>query len=245
MLDTKGPAKTAIDAMAKQNVYIGRIWPVWPTYARITIGTAAEMEQFQTAWQKVMTGARDGQRGTMPRRGELAVRAEARWHRNGLAWSRDLFPPGTTEPRLHTSPRATRYHLLMPKKTCRLRQACEPFVKLSTAEHSSADAASWVYRSDIVESAVGSKSPAPGSVVRVLDPRANSWAARFNSSSSQIAIRMISHGSVDDLPALVAERIRAAHRLSQGTCLRYRRLPHRFQRSRFLPRPHRRPLLTT
>jgi len=30
MLDTKGPAKTAIDAMAKQNVYIGRIWPVWP-----------------------------------------------------------------------------------------------------------------------------------------------------------------------------------------------------------------------
>jgi histidinol-phosphate aminotransferase len=57
MLDTKRPAKPAIDAMAKQNVYIGRIWPSMPTYTRVTIGTAPEMEQFQTAWQKVMTGA--------------------------------------------------------------------------------------------------------------------------------------------------------------------------------------------
>ena len=57
MLDTKRPAKAAIDAMAKQKVIIGRIWPVWPTYTRITVGTAPEMEQFQAAWQKVMTGA--------------------------------------------------------------------------------------------------------------------------------------------------------------------------------------------
>src|ERR1700719_1893806 len=57
MLDTKRPAKSTIDAMAKQNVFIGRIWPVMPTYTRITIGTAPEMEQFQTAWRKVMSGA--------------------------------------------------------------------------------------------------------------------------------------------------------------------------------------------
>ena len=57
MLDTKRPAKPAIDAMAKQNVFIGRIWPVMPTYTRVTIGTAPEMEQFQVAWQKVMSGA--------------------------------------------------------------------------------------------------------------------------------------------------------------------------------------------
>ncbi len=57
MLDTKRPAKPAIDAMAKQNVYVGRIWPVMPTYTRVTIGTAPEMEQFQAAWQKVMSGA--------------------------------------------------------------------------------------------------------------------------------------------------------------------------------------------
>ncbi len=66
MLDTKKPAKAAIDAMAKQNVFIGRIWPAWPTYTRITIGTATEMEQFQAAWQKVMTGAVTARVGAMP-----------------------------------------------------------------------------------------------------------------------------------------------------------------------------------
>ncbi|MFY9561753.1 MAG: pyridoxal phosphate-dependent aminotransferase [Terriglobales bacterium] len=57
MLDTKRPAKQVIDAMAAQKVYIGRIWPLWPTYARITVGTHPEMEQFQAAFKKVMTGA--------------------------------------------------------------------------------------------------------------------------------------------------------------------------------------------
>ncbi len=66
MLDTKRPAKPAIDAMAKQNVFIGRIWPVWPTYTRITIGTAPEMEQFQAAWQKVMSGAVTASAGAIP-----------------------------------------------------------------------------------------------------------------------------------------------------------------------------------
>ena len=71
MLDTKRPAKAAIDAMAKQNVFIGRIWP---TYARITIGTASEMEQFQTAWQKMMTGAVTASVGGIPGAGELGKR---------------------------------------------------------------------------------------------------------------------------------------------------------------------------
>jgi histidinol-phosphate aminotransferase len=71
MLDTKKPAKPAIDAMAKQNVFIGRIWPSMPTYTRVTIGTAPEMEQFQAAWHKVMTGAVTASVGTMPSAGEL------------------------------------------------------------------------------------------------------------------------------------------------------------------------------
>ena len=54
MLDTKRPAKEVIDAMAARNVYIGRIWPVWPTYSRITVGTQEEMEKFQEAFQAVM-----------------------------------------------------------------------------------------------------------------------------------------------------------------------------------------------
>lgn len=57
MLDVKRPAKEVIAAMASQNVFIGRIWPVWPTYTRITVGTRPEMEQFQAAFKKVMTGA--------------------------------------------------------------------------------------------------------------------------------------------------------------------------------------------
>ena len=57
MLDTKRAGNEVIDAMAQQHVHIGRIWPVWPTYVRVTVGTAAEMEQFQTALHKVMSGA--------------------------------------------------------------------------------------------------------------------------------------------------------------------------------------------
>src|SRR5580658_6904777 len=66
MLDTKRPAKAVIDAMAKQNVFIGRIWPVMPTYTRVTIGTAPEMDQFQAAWRKVMTGAVTASVGAWP-----------------------------------------------------------------------------------------------------------------------------------------------------------------------------------
>jgi len=57
MLDTKRPGKELIEAMAQQHVSVGRIWPVWPTYVRITVGTRPEMERFQAAFQKVMTGA--------------------------------------------------------------------------------------------------------------------------------------------------------------------------------------------
>jgi len=79
MLDTKRPAKEAIDAMAAQKVFIGRVWPAWPTYARITVGTRPEMEQFQAAFKKVMTGAVTASVGPLSpgkqRMGELAVRS--------------------------------------------------------------------------------------------------------------------------------------------------------------------------
>jgi histidinol-phosphate/aromatic aminotransferase/cobyric acid decarboxylase-like protein len=54
LLDTRRPGKQVIDAMAKQNVFIGRIWPVLPNHVRITVGTHDEMQQFQDAFQKVM-----------------------------------------------------------------------------------------------------------------------------------------------------------------------------------------------
>ena len=54
MLDTKRPVKEVIEAMAAEKVFIGRPWPVWPTHARITVGTQVEMDAFQTAFAKVM-----------------------------------------------------------------------------------------------------------------------------------------------------------------------------------------------
>ncbi len=61
MVDTRRPARAVIAAMAQQQVIIGRVWPSMPTYTRITIGTREEMERFQLAFQKVMTGKVVGQ----------------------------------------------------------------------------------------------------------------------------------------------------------------------------------------
>ena len=95
----------------------------------------------------------------------------------------------------------------MPKKRAVSAQHAEPSVKLSSRGAARLEARHpWVYRSDIV----GDKEIPPGAVVRVFDPRGKFLGTALYSSSSQIAIRMISHGSVADLPALVAERIRAA-----------------------------------
>ena len=54
MLDTKRPAKEVIAAMAARKVIIGRPWPVWPTHVRVTVGTQAEMEAFQSTFDAVM-----------------------------------------------------------------------------------------------------------------------------------------------------------------------------------------------
>lgn len=54
MLDAGRPGEEVMDAMAARNVFIGRVWPVWPTYVRITVGTRSEMAKFQEAWKEVM-----------------------------------------------------------------------------------------------------------------------------------------------------------------------------------------------
>jgi histidinol-phosphate aminotransferase len=55
MVDTKKPGQQVREAMAKENVIVGRVWPIMPTYVRITVGTEEEMAKFQTAFQKVMS----------------------------------------------------------------------------------------------------------------------------------------------------------------------------------------------
>lgn len=54
MLETKRPGQEVRDAMAKENVLIGRVWPIMPTHVRVTVGTQEEMERFQAAFLKVM-----------------------------------------------------------------------------------------------------------------------------------------------------------------------------------------------
>ena len=54
MVDVKQPGGNIVMAMRKQKVYIGRVWPSWPTYVRVTVGTAEEMEKFKAAFLKVM-----------------------------------------------------------------------------------------------------------------------------------------------------------------------------------------------
>ena len=95
----------------------------------------------------------------------------------------------------------------MPKKPAVSAKHAEASVRISARGADRLQSRHpWVYRSDISEE----KDVPPGAVVRVLDSRGKFLGSALYSSSSQIAIRMISHGSVPDLPALVAERIRAA-----------------------------------
>jgi histidinol-phosphate aminotransferase len=54
LLDTERPGKEVIDAMATQNVFVGRIWPIMATCVRVTVGTQEEMALFHSAYQKVM-----------------------------------------------------------------------------------------------------------------------------------------------------------------------------------------------
>ena len=54
MVDTGRPGMEVVMAMRKENVFIGRVWPVWPNYVRVTVGTADEMQKFQVAFKKVM-----------------------------------------------------------------------------------------------------------------------------------------------------------------------------------------------
>ncbi|HEV2686943.1 MAG TPA: pyridoxal phosphate-dependent aminotransferase, partial [Bryobacteraceae bacterium] len=54
MVDVKRPGREVADAMFKEKIIIGRTWPCWPNYVRVTVGTRDEMEKFKAAFLKVM-----------------------------------------------------------------------------------------------------------------------------------------------------------------------------------------------
>ncbi len=64
----------------------------------------------------------------------------------------------------------------------------------------------WVYRSDVSTS----NGVAPGSLVSVADPQGRLLGTAVYSSSSQIAIRLLTPGLVENLPAFIRERLRQA-----------------------------------
>ena len=54
LIDSKRPGKETAQAMLEHKVAIGRSWAALPTYVRVTIGTAAEMEKFKAAFERVV-----------------------------------------------------------------------------------------------------------------------------------------------------------------------------------------------
>ena len=94
----------------------------------------------------------------------------------------------------------------MPKPTADSSPHAESSVKISPRGSARLKAGHpWVYRSDMT-----AKDVPPGAVVRVTDLRGKFLGTALYSSSSQIALRMISREPEGNLPALVAERVRAA-----------------------------------
>jgi histidinol-phosphate aminotransferase len=54
MIDTKRDGKSVYMAMMTKKVYIGRVWPVWPTYVRVTVGSKDDMAKFKVAFKEVL-----------------------------------------------------------------------------------------------------------------------------------------------------------------------------------------------
>jgi histidinol-phosphate aminotransferase len=55
MVDVQHPGGEVQRKFRTEKIYIGRVWPSWPTWVRITVGTADEMEKFKAAFVKLMT----------------------------------------------------------------------------------------------------------------------------------------------------------------------------------------------
>ena len=53
MLDCKTDPEPIRAAFAKELIYVGRVWPAWPTAFRMTVGSPEEMKKFQTAYGKI------------------------------------------------------------------------------------------------------------------------------------------------------------------------------------------------
>ena len=54
MLNVKRPGQQVQAALAAKDMFIGRIWPAWPNWVRVTVGTSDEMMAFRKDFAEVM-----------------------------------------------------------------------------------------------------------------------------------------------------------------------------------------------
>jgi histidinol-phosphate aminotransferase len=66
MLDVRRPGREVQAALAAKDMYIGRIWPAWPTQVRVTVGTHDEMLAFRKAFGEVMSAPASSTAGLKP-----------------------------------------------------------------------------------------------------------------------------------------------------------------------------------
>jgi len=55
LMEVGRPGGEIAKALSEHKVYIGRVWPVWPTKVRVTVGTQEEMDKFKSALDKVLS----------------------------------------------------------------------------------------------------------------------------------------------------------------------------------------------
>jgi len=95
----------------------------------------------------------------------------------------------------------THYHVFMPPTS---KESGRPKIKVSPRGAARLKSGHlWVYKSDVV----AADGVLPGSLVTVTDQRGKPFGTALYSSSSQIAIRMISHDQVTDWPTVIRQRI--------------------------------------
>lgn len=54
LMEVGRPGADVARALTSHKIYIGRVWPIWPTKVRVTVGTQDEMAKFQTALAQVL-----------------------------------------------------------------------------------------------------------------------------------------------------------------------------------------------
>ncbi|HEK1686393.1 TPA: pyridoxal phosphate-dependent aminotransferase [Pseudomonas putida] len=54
MVDLRQPAQPVVERLAKEGVLVGRVWPSWPNWMRVSVGNEADMQRFREAFAKVV-----------------------------------------------------------------------------------------------------------------------------------------------------------------------------------------------